>query len=189
VLPILLAQLAQSPAVPPPQAAWHRDYGAWSPRRQRIAYELEYAPIWSRPVGSGDPEWTRGSELAAGERIITHASPFLLSLTTRGAFRILDGQSYALSLLQTLAVSVALGPLEPDVGGGFSVFTVDAVHGHWSAEALSPRAVAGLWLHFGPFRVGAHAFGEVLWRWWGNDSYLVRGVGIEIGGEQGAVAK
>jgi hypothetical protein len=134
-------------------------------------------------MGSSDPTGARGSELAVGVRSVTYALPFLLSLSQRPTLRILDGQSFALSMVQTVSVALSLGPLEPDVGGGFSTITVDVIHGHWSAELLSPRASTGLWLHFGSFRLGAHAYGELLWRWFGNDSYLLRGIAFELGAE------
>jgi hypothetical protein len=169
VLALLLAQ------------SMHWEYADWSTDRQRTSYEVAYAPVWFRPIGSADPGWARGSEIALGARTVTRAAPFLFSLSTRPALRILDGQSYALSFVQTVSVGLGLGPLEPDVGGGFSTITVDSIHGQWSAELLSPRAAAGAWIHFGSFRLGAHVYGEYLWRWFGNDSYLLRGVSIELG--------
>lgn len=187
MLPLVLAQVAAPAPAPPPPAppdrAWHWELKAWSPERQHTSYELEYAPVWYRPVGSSEPSTARGSELAVGVRTVTRTLPFLLSLSMRPTLRILDSQSYALSVVQAVSVGLALGPLEPDVGGGLSTITVDVIRGHWSAELFSPRATAGLWLHFGSFRVGAHAYGEVLWRWFGNDSYLLRGVAFELGAE------
>jgi hypothetical protein len=167
----------------PPDRAWHWDRRAWLSRHQRTSFELEYAPASFRAAGSTRASWDHGSEVAFGSRSITHASPFLLSLSTRPTLRVLDAQSFALSMVQTVSVALSLGPLEPEVGGGFATITADIVHGHISAELLSPRAIAGLWLHLGRLRVGAHAYGEVLWRWFGNDSYFFRGVAIEVGVE------
>jgi|SRR5579884_1360109 len=166
----------------------HFDWQAWSAERQRTSYEAEYAPVWSRPIGSTDPSWAQGSEIAVGARSITRTPPFLFSLSVRPTLRILDSRAFALSFVQTVSVGLALGPLEPDVGGGFSMATLDAIHGQWSAELLSPRAAAGAWIHIGSFRLGAHAYGEYLWRWFGNDSWLARGVAIELGYER-AVAQ
>jgi hypothetical protein len=167
----------------PPDRAWHWDRRAWLLPHQRTSFELEYAPVWFRAMGSSEATWDRGSEFAVGSRSITHALPFLLSLSSRPSLRVLDSKSFALSMVQTVSVALAVGPLEPEVGGGFSTITADIIHGHLSAELLSPRAAAGLWLHVGRLRLGAHAYGEVLWRWFGNDSYLLRGVAIELGME------
>ncbi len=156
---------------------------AWSPERQHTTYELHYAPVWYRPIVSASPDWSFGSEVGLGARVSAHVLPFLLTYSTEPALRILDSKSYALSILQRLHVALALGPLEPEVGGGVSTITVDVIHGTGSAELLSPRAEAGLWLHAGSFRVGAHAYGEYLWRWFGNTDYLLRGVTIDLGFE------
>jgi hypothetical protein len=172
LLPLLLAQ------------SMHFEWRDWSADRQRTSYEVAYAPAWFRPIGSADPGWARGSEIAVGARTVTRTGPFLFSLSVRPTLRILDAQSYVLSFVQTVAVGLALGPLEPDVGGGLSTLTVDSIHGQWSAELLSPRAAAGAWIHMGRFRLGVHAYGEYLWRWFGNDSYLLRGISIELGVER-----
>jgi hypothetical protein len=172
------------PPPAPPERAWHWEWQAWRRGHDHMSYEVEYAPVWYRPMNSAEPSWARGSEIALGSRSITHALPFLLSLSSRPSLRILDSQSFALSLVQTVSVSLTLGPLEPEVAGGFSVITGDIMHGHISAELLSPRAAAGLWLHFGRLRLGSHAYGEVLWRWFGNESFLLRGIAFELGLEK-----
>jgi len=157
---------------------------AWQPEHQRSVLELHYAPVWYRPIGSARPDWSQGSEIGLGVRSTTYVLPFLLTYSNEPALRILDSKSYALSLLQRVYVAMALGPFEPEVGGGLSTVTVDVFHAHWSAEMFSPRAEAGLWVHLGPVRVGAHAYGEYLWRWFGNTDYLLRGVSIDLGFEQ-----
>jgi hypothetical protein len=104
------------------------------------------------------------------------------------SLRILDSKSYALSIVQTVRVGLELGPVEPEVGGGFSTFTVDAFHGDFSFEMLSPRASAAVWLHFGGLRLGVEAYGEYLWRWLGDSNYLLRGLEFEVslGGVRGS---
>jgi hypothetical protein len=125
--------------------------------------------------------WTKGFELGVGARVTTVALPFLLSVSLEPYLRVLDSKSYAASMLQRVDVGLKLGPVVPEVGGGLSTITVDVVHGHWSAQLLSPRAEAGLFLHLGTLRIGAHAYGEYLWRWWGNTSFLVRGFDFVLG--------
>jgi hypothetical protein len=124
---------------------------------------------------------TEGFELGAGARVTTVALPFLLSVSIEPFLRVLDSKSYAASILQRVDVGLKLGPVVPEVGGGVSTITVDVVHGNWSAELLSPRAEAGLWLHLGALHIGAHAYGEYLWRWWGNTSFLIRGLDFVLG--------
>jgi hypothetical protein len=161
--------------------AW--SLAAWSPERQHTTFELHYAPVWYRPIGSASPDWSFGSEIGLGVRVTAHLLPFLLTYSTEPALRILDSKSFALSILQRVYVALALGPLEPEVGGGFSTITVDVFHGAGSAELFSPRAEAGVWLHAGSVRVGVHAYGEYLWRWFGNTDYLLRGISIAVGFE------
>jgi hypothetical protein len=157
--------------------------GAWTPERQRTSLELHFAPVWYRGIGMAGAAWPRGFELGFGVRATTRASPFLLALSSGPVLRVLDSQSFALSFLQRVFVGVALGPFQPEVGGGLSMISVDVFHGNYSAELASPRAEAGFWLQVGTLRVGAHMYGEYLWRWLGDRSYLLRGVAIELGVE------
>jgi len=170
-----------------PDAAWHWDMGAWTPERQQISHEFHYAPVWYRPIGSADPRWPLGFEVGFGTRATTRVLPFLLSWSSEPALRVLDSKSFALSVVQRLYAGVALGPFEPEVGGGLSLVTVDVFHANFSAEMFSPRAEAGFWLHFRSVRVGAHAYAEYLWRWFGSRDYLLRGVAIEVALESSRV--
>jgi hypothetical protein len=163
-----------------PDAAWQWDMGAWTPERQQTSLELHYAPVWYRGRGSANPNWPMGFEVGFGARATTRVLPFLLSWSTQPVFRALDSKSFAFSFLQQVFAGVALGPLEPEVGGGLSMVTVDVFHANFSAEMFSPRVEAGLWFHFRALRVGAHAYSEYLWRWLGDRDYLLRGVAIEL---------
>jgi hypothetical protein len=179
-LPVVFAEPAAASRVQDdsaPPGAW----SAWSPQRQHVFYELHVAPAWYRPMGSPEPGWMRGWEVGAGQRVTTRIRPVLLSYSIEPALRILDSKSYAFSFLQRVDVAVALGPLELQVGGGLSTLTIDAIHGDWSAELFSPRAEAGGALRLGSLRIGAHAYSEYLWRWFGNTSYLLRGIAFELG--------
>lgn len=180
-----LAALSESPVAAQteparPDTPWRWDMGAWTPERQQTTWELHYAPVWYRPVGSGDPRWPMGFEVGFGARTTTRVLPFLVSWSSEPALRVLDSKSFALSVMQRVFAGLALGPIEPELGAGLSTLTVDVFHGNFSAELFSPRAEAGLWVHLGKVRVGAHAYGEYLWRWLGNRDYLLRGVAFEL---------
>jgi hypothetical protein len=153
---------------------------AWTPERQQTRYEFQYAPVWYRPTGSADPRWPMGSEFGFGVRTTTRVLPFLVSWSSEPVLRVLDSKSFAFSIVQRVFAGVAIGPIEPEVGGGLSMFTVDVFHANFSAELFSPRAEAGFWVHVSKLRLGAHAYAEYLWRWFGDRNYLMRGVAFEV---------
>ncbi len=153
----------------------------WSPERQDRRFELHFAPVWYRGIGNRDARWPLGFEIGFGSRSVARVRPFLLSWSSEPAFRALDSKSFALSILQRVFAGVELGPIEPEVGGGVSMLTLDVFHANYSIEMASPRAEAGAWLHIGALRLGAHAYGELLWRWFGDRDYLLRGVAFEVG--------
>jgi hypothetical protein len=76
-------------------------------------------------------------------------------------------------------VGASLGPFQPESRVGFSLLTFDVFHGAYSFEMLSPRVEAGFGLRFWRLRFGAHAFSEMLWRWWGSN-YFEKGIAFEI---------
>ena len=183
IFAILLSVLGARPAEAQAESgdrAWQWTLAAWSPERQESAFELHYALVDYRPVGSSVARWSRGSELAFGSRSTARVLPFRLTWTSDPTLRILDAKSYALSFVQTVRVGLALGPVEPEVGGGLSTFTVDAFHGDFSFEMFSPRASAAVWLHFGGLRLGVEAYAEYLWRWLGDSNYMLRGLEVEM---------
>jgi hypothetical protein len=156
---------------------------AWTPERQHTSFEVHYAPVWYRGIGSADPHWPLGFEVGFGSRVTTRVLPLLVSWSVEPALRVLDSKSFALSILQRVFVGLAVGPFEPEVGAGLSMLTVDVFHANFSVELASPRAELGFAVHFGRLRLGAHAYGEFLWRWLGDRDYLLRGVAIELGVE------
>lgn len=153
---------------------------AWSPERQQGMFELHVAPFDHRATGDPDPRWQRGWEVGLGSSNTTRVLPFLLTLSSDLALRVLDSKSFALSIVQMVTVGLALGPLEPHVGGGLSMITAEVAHAEWSVALFSPRAQAGLSLHLAGVRVGADAYDEYLGRWFGGRSYLVRGISFGV---------
>jgi hypothetical protein len=153
---------------------------AWSPERQQAMFELHYAPFEHRATGDPDPQWRHGWEIGLGSCNTTRVLPFLLTWSSDLALRVLDSKSFALSVVQMISVGLALGPLEPHVGGGLSTITGEVVHTKWSVAFFSPRAQAGLSLHLGGLRISADAYDEYLGRWFGGRSYLVRGLAFGV---------
>ncbi|MCA9597566.1 MAG: hypothetical protein KC776_29835 [Myxococcales bacterium] len=121
-----------------------------------------------------------GYEAAFLYAMTSRSGPFHLTGLSGPALRFLDEKSFSLSLPQNTAFAgIAAGPVELEGGFGVSLLSVDVVHGHWSAQLLSPRAAAGVGVRLGPLRVGAELYTEYLWRWFGPD-YFVRGIGVSL---------
>jgi hypothetical protein len=184
-LPVLAADVAAqapgpattAPTPPPPLDTdlAHVTWSSWESDRQHHPLQLEAGPLWWRKRGTpGDA--TEGFEGSVGAGSLVRVYPFALAATTQVLLRGLDSSSYALSYVQTISAALVLGPLEPDLRASLSLATVDVIHGNWSAELLAPRIGAGAWLRFGPVSLGAHAYGEYLWRWLGNGDVISHGV-------------
>ena len=181
-LPLLASDVAVTAPQPAPAPApidmsvSNVDMRAWEPQHQHHTLELHGAPLFWRRVGSADPQTLQGWEGGFGAGTLVRVRPFVLQATTGLTLRAYDSASYAVSFLQELSAGLALGPLEPGLRAGLSMVTVDAFHGNWSAELFSPRIAAGTWLRLGRIGLGVHAFGEYLWRWFGNGSVIDHGV-------------
>jgi len=182
-LPVLAddaAVLASAPAPPRPvpidQDVSHVDWRIWEPEHQHGTLELHGGPLFWRRVGSERAQSDHGWVGSVGGSTLVRVRPFVMFQTNSLMLRVFDSASYAVSFVQELSAGLVLGPLEPDVRAGFAVVTLDAFHGNWSAELFSPRVAAGAWLRVGRLGIGVHAFGEYLWRWFGDGSVLERGV-------------
>jgi hypothetical protein len=181
-----------TPAAPSSPAntdgAWRWSLAAWSPERQESSFELHYALVDFRPIGSPLVRWSQGSEFALGTRATAIVLPFRLTWTSDPTLRILDSKSFAFSIVQTVRLGLALGPIEPEIGGGVSTFTIDDFHANFSVQMFSPRVAAAIWAHLGNLRLGVEAYSEYLWRWLGDSNYLLRGLEFElsVGGVRGA---
>jgi hypothetical protein len=117
-----------------------------------------------------------GFELRAGIGVGTNSRPFFMTGMHEMALRIFDPKSFAWTAYASgFASGVKLGPLEPEVQLGLGILTVDAFHGNYSAEILTPRVSCGGGLHLGRLRLDIQVHSEYLLRWFGP-SYFVRGV-------------
>ncbi len=151
-------------------------------RRATQGLELDLGPVWYRKRGRDVREgFDRGTgEILVGSTTTTPWGPFFLTGLQQTHFRWLDSKSFAWTVLASyLGVGARIGPLEPEVRIGLGLLTIDAFHGQWSGELLTPRVTAGLGLHAGKIRVDIQAHSEYLWRWFGPD-YLIRGVSLGL---------
>jgi hypothetical protein len=158
----------------------HVTWSIWEEEHQHHPLELNAGPIFWRKRGDSAAGMTQGFEGSVGSSTLVRIRPFVLLATTELTLRALDPASYALSYMQSLSAGLVLGPFEPDLRATLSMVTVDVLRGNWSAELFSPRIAAGAWLHLGRLGVGAHVFGEYLWRWLGNGDVIDRGVVFEL---------
>jgi hypothetical protein len=162
----------------------HLTWSIWEEDHQHHPLEINAGPIFWRKRGDRYLDPTQGFEGSAGSSTLVRIRPFVLSSTIELTLRALDPSSYALSYMQSLAAGLVLGPFEPDVRATLSMLTVDVLRGNWSAELFAPRIAAGAWLRIGRLGIGAHAFGEYLWRWLGNGDVIDHGVVFELSFER-----
>jgi hypothetical protein len=140
--------------------------------------ELEGAPMWWRKGGTNDTG--AGWELSFGAATESRVGQLFVAGLVRTQFRWFDSKSVALTPLQNMAmVGIKLGPFEPESRVGFSLLTFDVFHGAYSFEMFSPRIEAGLGIRIGRFRVAAHGYSEMIWRWWGSN-YWDKGIAFSI---------
>ncbi len=153
--------------------------------RSSVAGELGGAVFNSRRTGDRDGK--TGFELLLGTSIMTKEGPFLIGgVSEQFVFHAFDSKSYALGLMRhSIASSVRLGPLEPEVRFGATLLNFDVFHGHYNFSMFSPRASTGLAIQIGAARLHANIYTEYLWRWFG-DSYYVHGIsfGLRLGVKQ-----
>jgi hypothetical protein len=118
-------------------------------------------------------------ELLLGQEVHTHRFPFYALSTRASSIRVYDDKSFGLAFLQDVGGGVAIGPLEPEWHVGAHLLELDVFHGSWNASLLSPRASVEIGLRAGKARFELIAYGQYLWRWFG-ESYLVRGVSLGL---------
>lgn len=125
-------------------------------------------------------QWQRGWEFGGSIAITNRQEPFFITGYQATALRVLDSKSYSLSVLQSGAlVGCRVGPVEPEAGIAVSTIMVDLLHDDFSVGMFSPKVSAGFGIRLGDVRIGAHAYSEYLWRWFGTDLYL-RGVELSV---------
>ena len=145
----------------------------------REGWEVQIDHFWARQ--SEAQERRPGFGIAVGSATHRVPTPGFLFGSQQLALRVLDSQSYSLSLSRHLVRGgLVTGPFEASAGFGFSTITVDVIHGAWSAGLLSPLATAGFGLRFGATRLCVSAYSEYLWRWT-QDDFWVRGLSLSLG--------
>lgn len=180
-------QAENSPESGPAPKLSPRSVKLFDARRNPRYWELDLGPIWTRKVTDRAPgEELRNPERGTGEIALgmaflnESAKNLYLVGVQRTVFRIADSKSFSWSLFyQDLGGGLRLGPVEPEVRMGLSVFTVDVFRGDWSAQLFSPRVTAGVGFSAGKFRLDIKAHSEYLWRWFGPD-YLAHGVTLGL---------
>jgi hypothetical protein len=183
--PVVAAEAPAQPTAPVPPGPIDTDlahvtWSLWEVEHQHHPLELGAGPIFWRKRGDRSTSPTQGFEGSVGSSTLVRIRPFVLLATSELTLRGFDPSSYALSFMQSLSAGLTLGLLEPDARATLSMVTVDVFRGNWSAELFSPRIAAGAWLHIGRLGLGAHAFGEYLWRWLGNGDVIAHGVVFEL---------
>jgi hypothetical protein len=124
--------------------------------------------------------WSPGVlELLLGQEIHTHRFPFYVLSTRGSSIRVYDDKSFGLAFIQDVGGGVAIGPLEPEWHIGAHLVELDVFHGNYNASVVSPRASFELGIRAGRARFELIAYGQYLWRWFG-ESYLVRGVSLGL---------
>jgi hypothetical protein len=150
-------------------------------KRTLQGFDTQLGPLWYREAGRTTKDFERATgEILMGVSITTKWAPFFLTGYQQLHFRAFDSKSFAFSPLTTqMGAGLTLGPIEPEVRVGAALLTVDAFHGQYSVEALSPRVTAGVGLHIGKIRLDIATHSEYLWRWFGKD-YFIRGVSLGL---------
>jgi len=125
--------------------------------------------------------WSQGVfDVTTGQELRTHKFPFYLLSTRAASIRMYDTKSYGIAFYQDIGGGIAIGPIEPEIHFGAHLVELDAFHGSWNFSLLSPRASAEVGIRIGRARVEVAAYTQYLWRWWGCESQLVRGISIGL---------
>lgn len=125
-------------------------------------------------------ETREGVEIGGGQAVLAHAGPSFAGVIQGTLGRVFGASGVALSYSYEMLGGLQLGPFEPEVRAGVSTLTVDVIHAQPSIELFSPRAVGGFSIRVSPrISIGAFAYGEYLWRWFGPD-YRVWGATLDL---------
>lgn len=139
---------------------------------------MSFSVLGPRPVDERSK--SPGYAIAGGEAVALLSGPFLAGGLQDHELRLVPDDALSLSLSRyQLEGGVRLGPFEPMARVGFTTLHLDIGHG-FSVGLFTPRVGAGLWLKLGKVRLGASAFTEYFWRWFGDDSAFVHGLTFEL---------
>jgi hypothetical protein len=148
------------------------------PNRLRHTSNMAFSLLGSRPVSAHTE--SRGYAIAGGESMTVRSGVLLAGGMQEHELRFVPDDALSLSLSRyQLDAGLRLGPLEPMVRVGFTTLHLHIGHG-FSLGLFAPRVGAGLWLKLSKVRLGASAFTEYNWRWFGDESSFVRGLTFEL---------
>lgn len=149
-------------------------------KRQFREYGLQVSAIESRLTGHRDR-----SNDGLDVFVTIGLAPKLPVLRVSGyrgmILRAFDSKSFSFTpYFQGLEGGAHLGIFEVGASAGVSALSVDVAHGDWSFGLLQPRVSALAGLKIQELRLRAVAFSEFYWRWFGEDSAFVRGIGLQL---------
>jgi len=147
--------------------------------RQTQEYGIAVSSIRSRNA-STDP-WSDGLDVMLTSGLSPRV-PWLRVSGFRGVvFRAFDSKSYSFTpYYQGLEGGLGVGVIELAASIGLSPLSIDVAHTRWSVGFLQPRTSALVGLRFRNFHLRGVIYSEYYWRWFGRDSALVQGVGIQL---------
>jgi hypothetical protein len=168
-------------ATPEPPRRKRRPWVIFDPTQSRYGIDISGGPVWWRPARDHDSGEELGMHFGIGGSQETQKKWAFVGARAEFLFYALDSKSFAITLPRYQYIAgLRLGPIEPEVGAGFSLVTADVFHADFSAGLFSPNAHAGLAVVAGPVRIAATAFSEYRWRWFGDANYFFRGFALTV---------
>jgi hypothetical protein len=165
--------------VPPGSIVWH-PWPLFDPFLSPRSHVLSGGPTWERASNGAGPG-RGGFEVLYGRTIETQRSVLFARLELEYALRVTGGDAWVVSLPRYSYVSgLVLGPIEATARVGVSLLQVHFGSGGFGAGFLCPRVAAGVAVRLGPLRIGALAFSEYSWRWFGGPDARVDGLVFEL---------
>jgi hypothetical protein len=148
-------------------------------KRQTQEYGLLVSSIRSRSTAT-DP-WSNGVDVMMTSGLSPRV-PWLRVSGFRGmVVRAFDSKSYSFTpYYQGLEGGLGVGVIELAASVGLSVLSVDVAHAEWSFGLFQPRTSALVGLRFRNLHIRGVLSSEYYWRWFGRDSVLVQGIGVQL---------
>jgi hypothetical protein len=169
----------QPDAIPPKSIVWH-PWPLFDPYLAPRSTVVSGGPTWERSSSGAGPR-RGGFELLIGRTMETRRSVLFTRLELEYGLRVTGGDAWVVSLPRYSYVSgLLLGPVEVAARVGVSLMQVHFGSGGFGAGFFSPRVAAGVAVRAGPVRIGALAFSEFAWRWFGGPDARVDGLVLEL---------
>jgi hypothetical protein len=155
-----------------------RPWPLFDPFLSRRETLLTGGPVWERPTAA--PRTLAGFEGSFGKAMETRSGLLTLRLEEEGGLRWTGGGHGVFFFPRfTYAGGLVVGPFDFTARAGVTVLEVHAGSGGFGVGLFSPRVSAGAAVRIGRLRLGAVAFSEYAWRWFGGPSAGVEGVLLE----------